>query len=70
MIEARFQFSGHQVEERTIEAAPRVGDPISGPILDCGQTWRVKAVFRSGDGATIECETVEGPEWIHGDNPI
>jgi hypothetical protein len=70
MIQARLTFGPDHSEERELLTAPKPGEAVAGPMLDGGRTWRIKAVVRNGDHANIQCETVEGPEWIHGDHEL
>ena len=69
MIEATFQFPGHQAEERAIDAMPKPGDPIEGPA-EAGMVWKVSAVFwNAASGvAEITCKPEAAPA-IVGDAP-
>ena len=67
MIRATVEYPGRTTQEKQIATVPKIGSAIDGPS-EAGETWKIAAVVRNGKRATISCELVPPPEWIHGDN--
>ena len=66
MIQATVEYPGHATQEQQIVAVPKIGSAIDGPS-EGGETWKIAAVVRNGERATISCELVPPPDLIHAD---
>jgi hypothetical protein len=67
MFQVSVIYPDGRTEQRQLTAMPTVGDPLDGPILDGGHTWKVSGIVRIGDAATLTAEAVAAPEMIYSD---